>query len=204
MEYLEIRQKMIMLNTKIFKQDMNDTNYITKAAKCLGLKSENNNIYFYSESEQESFWDFMTYEEILGNNSLFNNAISNSDFSKTDIQFLNKYNVFETALYIIKANKMNEIEICNIETNQILSLYDINLAKENLNNGILFTRIINIGSYFMTSGFSYLFLENIDTVINRAKILKTKEFCINHSVTRFRVMLKLNRMYGKNVKYKNN
>ncbi|MBN2736420.1 MAG: hypothetical protein JXR70_05520 [Spirochaetales bacterium] len=199
MEYVEIRRKLKDVHSEIFKQKMNDFIYVKNGVKALGLKTKGNTIIFESKSEQEAFWDFLTYEAFDPRNSLFNNAKNNKTLSQEANIFLDKIKVYETALYIAGPKNGNEISITNIHSGDLYHLHDINLSNSNLEGYLIFIRLLKVDEYFMTSGSTYIFTENIPTILKREKILMKTTFKLNRSITRSRVMLKLNRIYGTKV-----
>jgi len=202
MEYVEIRRKMIDINTKIFKQEMNDTEYLTKGARLLGLRTEDKNIFFEDESEQNAYWDFLTYENFTSMNSLFTNIKGSNVINSDERIFLENITVYDSGLYWLGSKSENEIDITNVSSGDVFKLYDINLSKINLKGSLIFLRLLNIEEYYMTSGFSFIFVENIPVVLKREKILMKTDYSVNKSITRFKIMMKLNRIYGNIVRHK--
>jgi hypothetical protein len=203
MDYKEERKRLIAMMTKIFQQDINTKEYITKSAKMLGLKTIGKEIYFDSKEEQESYWDFTTYERITNDKSLFENAIDNKLFEDKEKDYLKNIKVFKKALYNVGESDGITTDITNIEDGTKYKLYDIGLSKNNINGYLLFFRMLKYNEYNMTSGFSYLFSEDIKPVVLRRKeILLKNEYLKNIDITLFRVFLKLNRIYGTEIHYK--
>ena len=197
MDYKAHREYLKNIMTRIFKNNNNLHDYLLNSAISMGLKVKANQIFFSNNSDQEPFWDFTIYEKINGKKSLYDISLENDFLSADETDYLKKMIIFETALYRIVKSDGEIVHITNIENGNEYRLSDINLSKQKHDGNYIFFRLLKNEEYYMGSGFYFYFpQEVIETVIRRKKILIKSKYKINKSITLFRVMFMLYKMYG--------
>lgn len=202
MNYKSHREYLKNIMTLVFKNKYNTHDYLIRSAISMGLKVTNNQIYYSDESDQESYWDFTIYEKINGNKSLLDYSLQNDYLPSEENNYLNRIQVFDTALFKIGKSNGENTKIVNIENGNEYLLSDISLSQQQIDENYIFLRLLKNQEYYMGSGFYFYFSKDIiDTVLRRKKILTKTEYKINKSITLYRVMFKLYKMYGTTIKY---
>lgn len=203
MDYKAHREYLKNIMTRVFTNDNNSHEYLLHSAISMGLKVKENQIFYSDNSDQEPYWDFTIYEKINGKKSLYDFSLENDFLTSDETDYLKKMIVFETALYRIGKTDGEIVYITNIENGNEYRLSDINLSKQKLDGNYIFFRLLKNEEYYMGSGFYFYFpQEVIETVIRRQKILIKNKYKINKSITSFRVMFMLYKMYGRLTEYR--
>jgi len=199
-KYISYRKRLVALHMQILTECVSDEDYL-KSAGILGILSENNEIVIESTSEKDALYDYNIYGNIRNGS----NALS---------EYVNKYppsnKVDEELLLAMKSSDVGLYEVTNhdpengiimltdvMNSSLTIKLIDIGLS-ENLNSNILlFTRLIHLDEFSMTSGLTFAFsIDHKEYLIKKSQKMKKKVKEFDASVARFVTFFQLNRSDG--------
>ena len=204
-KYQLYRKKGKKLNDLIIKRQIN-RELLTEAAKKLGIPLKNNTFIFNSEDEMSVLMDFAIYEcAKTGKNciALYKEDIDTNDNIEKELlegMLLSYTSLFKITSIIEKENKIMLADVLNKKED--ISFIDFGLSMTGTPGMLIFTRIIPLKDFSMTSGISFAFPENSEENLkNNYEILKNKINSDSDSLKRFAAFYKMSLNEGLETSY---
>lgn len=200
-KYISYRKRLVEIHMQILKEFVNGEDYL-KAASILGILDKDNRVVIESTSENDAIYDFNIYGSVRNGNNAFSEYINKYPPSdKADEELLIAMKTSDVGLYeIVGHDQENGIIMLRdvMNNSEPIKLIDIGMS-ENLNPSIfLFTRLIHLDEFSMTSGLTFAFaIDHKDYLMkNSRKMIKKKVTDFDESVARFITFFMLNRSNG--------
>jgi len=198
-KYRNYRKKQVGLHKAILEGFVSADDYL-KAAALLGILNTNNKVVIESKSEEDALYDFSIYGNIRAGSSALSEYIEKyppgnsedeellSAMKRSDVQLYEVANSKEDGFIILKDQFLKT---------ESIRLIDIGMS-ENLNpNILLFTRLIHLNEFSMTSGLTFAFSkDHIEYLMQKARKMIKKIQSGNDSADRFIAFFNLNRIDG--------
>lgn len=202
--YKKYRKVGRKLNQKLTKEM--DSERLNLAIELLKFEREGNKIIMESDEEMAHMNDFIVNEPFHENRSLFSlNLIKpKGEIEKELLEAMS--NAYSSLFAIDEVIPENSELILRdlLNDNNKIRLIDMGFSMSAFMNPdiLIFTRIIPLPDFFMTSGASFVFDENDESFLLRQyKKMKKKPLHSNESVSRFIHFFLLNRNQGMPVFY---
>lgn len=199
-KYISYRKRLVELHTKILDEFVSGEDFLM-AASILGILNKNNKVVIESASENDALYDFNIYGNIRnGSNALSEYINKYPPISKTDEDLLSAMKASDVGLYeIADHDQKNGIIMIRdvINNSEPIKLIDIGMS-ENLNPNIfLFTRLIHLDEFSMTSGLTFAFsIDHKDYLIKKSHKMIKKVTGFDGSVAKSITFFMLNRLSG--------
>lgn len=199
-KYISYRKRLVELHMKILNEIVSGEDYL-KSAGILGILNKNNKVVIESHSENHALYDFNIYGNIRsGSNALSEYINKYSPGNKEDEDLLLAMKISDVGLYEIADHDQENgiIRLKDLINNSVgIKLIDIGMG-ENLNpNIILFTRLIHLDEFSMTSGLTFAFsIDHKDYLMKKSHKMMKKVDGYDESVARFITFFMLNRLNG--------
>lgn len=198
-KYRSYRKRQVELHSAILQEFVSIDDYL-KAAALLGILNTNNKVTIESITEEDALYDFNIYGNIRADRSALSEYMDKyPPENQVDEELLSAMIQSEVQLFEV-ANKQEDgfiiLEDPFAKTEPI-KLLDIGMS-EHLNPDILlFTRLIHLNEFSMTSGLALVFAKNhIDYLIQKSRKMMKKIQSGDDSVNRFIAFFNLNRSIG--------
>lgn len=198
-KYKEYRRIQTNLHGEILNKCVNRDD-IYRTAEHLGIL-ENNEIVLQLEYEKDVIFDYTVYEKIKnGKNSVSQYIELGEDTTAQENELLSVMEKTYTSLYeVVECEKEKGLVVLKdilSQTNESYRVRDVGLSVRN-KDILIFTRLIHLDEFSMTSGLSYLFRENHKQyLLKRSKKLMKKINSGAPSIDRFLAFFQLNRSDG--------
>lgn len=198
-KYQEYRKLQVKLNDDILDKCVDSANF-NKATEILGIV-QNNAIVIESNYEKEVILDFNIYGNIRnGGNSVSKYIEQAKDSSEQEIELLAAMEKTDNLLYeVTKIDRDQGVLFLKevLSDNDAVQVIDVGLSSGINENVLVFTRLIHLGEFSMTSGLVFCFLaDHKQYLIKRSSKLMKKINSGDPSVDRFIAFFKLNRLDG--------
>jgi len=196
-EYKRIRERLVAIHGEILgflnKED------IFKVAKDLGVV-ENRAIVFESELEREALMDFTIYREGPSGKSKIAEYIESNEKARKEENLLRAMVTSETSLYeVTNVNRKNK----TIKFEDVLNglgtftVVDLNMSETIDVNALVFTRLIHLDDFSITSGLIFNFRQEHREYLQRISRKRMKKVeAENDSDKRLIAFLKIYRRDG--------
>jgi hypothetical protein len=199
--YKKFRKIQVDLHMKILEEFVSGED-IKNSAKIVGIFNQNK-IMIESDAEKDALYDFNIYENIREGRSALSEYIDKYEPSnEEEVEIFQGMKQSETMLYeIADINKENSVVMLKslFDNNQVVQIVDIGLSNSFKTGMLLFSRLIHLNGFSMTSGLGYGFSENHkDYIINRNRKMIKKIKSGDDSVDRFVAFFHMNRSDGVN------
>lgn len=198
-KYKEYRRIQTNLHGEIVNKCVNRDD-IYRTAELLGIL-ENNEIVLQLEYEKDVIFDYTVYEKIKnGKNSVSQYIELGEDTTAQENELLSVMEKTNTSLYeVVECEKEKGLVVLKdilSQTNESYRVRDVGLSVRN-KDILIFTCLIHLDEFSMTSGLSYLFRENHKQyLLKRSKKLMKKINSGDPSIDRFLAFFQLNRSDG--------
>lgn len=198
-KYKAYRKAQVKLHSKILNKLVSGDDF-KKAGDILGILKKDK-VIFQHPSEKDILLDFIIYEKIRNGESTLSEYIKKYGAeNKIEKELLTAMKLSETSLYeVIDVDKENStVNLKNIFGDRgYIKLMDIAFSSSLSKNIIIFSRILNLDSFNMTSGLALTFPGNYrDFLIRKAKKLIKKGKTGVSSIDKFIAFFNLNRSDG--------
>ena len=199
-KYKRYRQSQVQLHTKVLRSHVDEAEF-KESAKILGILNKDQ-VVIDSAAEKDALYDFNIYASIRS---------GKSSLSKFIDAYLPEDNVEEELLNAMVHSDASLYEIVEIHKedgllyiNDILSggstpvkLVDLSLSESLSRNVLIFTRLIKLEEFSLTSGLGFMFSANHkDYIMTRIRKMLKKMQTGNSMTDRFIVFFNLNRSDG--------
>lgn len=198
-KYKKFRKMQVDLHMKVLNEFVSDEDF-KNSAETMGILNKNK-ILIESEAEKDALYDFNVYENTREGRSALAEFIDKyAPSNEAEEELFQAMKRSETMLYeVVDTNKENSMIMLKsvFDNNQIVHMADIALSDSLKPGMLLFTRLIHLNGFSMTSGVGYCFSEDHkDYIINRSRKMLKKIKSGDASVDRFVVFFHINRSDG--------
>ena len=198
-KYRNYRKRQVGLHKAILEGFVSADDYL-KSAALLGILNTNNKVVIKSESEQDALYDFSIYGNIRAGSSALAEYIEKyPPGNSEDEELLSAMKRSDVQLYEVADSKEDGFIILKDQflKTESIRLIDIGMS-ENLNpNILLFTRLIHLKEFSITSGLTFAFSkDHIEYLMQKARKMIKKIQSGNDSADRFIAFFNLNRING--------
>jgi len=198
-KYISYRKRLVEIHMQILSELVNGEDYL-KAASILGILDKNNKVVIESTSENDALYDFNIYGNIRnGSNALSEYTNKYPPCNKADEELLIAMKKSDVGLYeIVGHDQEKGIMLRDVMNySEPIKLIDIGMS-ENLNPSIfLFTRLIHLDEFSMTSGLTFAFaIDHKDYLLKNSRKMMKKVTGFDESVAKFITFFMLNRSNG--------
>jgi len=199
-KYISYRKRLVELHMKILKEFVSDEDYL-KSASIIGILDKNNKVVIESTSENDALYDFNIYGNIRnGSNALSEYINKYPPSNKADEELLIAMKTSDIGLYqIADHDQENRIIMLRdvMNNSEPIKLIDIGMSENFNPNIFLFTRLIHLDEFSMTSGLTFAFaIDHKDYLIKKSHKMIKKVTGFDESVARFITFFMLNRSNG--------
>lgn len=197
-KYISYRKRLVEIHMQILNEFVSGEDYL-RSASILGILNKNNKVTIESTSENDALYDFNIYGNIRsGSNALSEYISKYPPSNKEDEELLIGMKTSDVGLYeIADHNQENGIIMLRdiMNNSEPIKLIDIGMS-ENLNPNIfLFTRLIRLDEFSMTSGLTFAFsIDHRNYLIKKSHKMIKKVTGFDESVARFITFFMLNRL----------
>lgn len=198
-KYKEYRKIQTNLHSKILDKCVSPDD-IYRTAELLGIL-KNNTIIIEADYENDAVYDFNVYEKIKdGKNSVSQYIELGEETIAQEDELLSVMVKTDTSLYeVVQCEKEKGLIILKdvlSDSYETFMVRDIGLSTIS-KNFLVFTRLIHLDEFSMTSGLGFLFRENHKQyLLKRSKKLMKKVNSGDPSIDRFLAFFQLNRSDG--------
>ncbi|ODA39974.1 hypothetical protein [Desulfosporosinus sp. BG] len=198
-KYRNYRKRQVGLHMAILKGFVSADDYL-KSAALLGILNSNNQVVIESKSEKDALYDFSIYGNIRAGSSALSEYIEKyPPENSEDEELLSAMKRSDVQLYEVEDSKEDGfIKLRDpLHKTESIKIIDIGLS-ENLNpNILLFTRLIHLKEFSMTSGLTFAFSKNhLEYLVQKSRKMTKKFQSVDDSVDRFIAYFNLNRSNG--------
>lgn len=184
----------------ILKEFVSPNDYL-KSAALLGILNTNNKVEIESKSEEDALYDFSIYGNIrAGSNALSEYLQKYPPENKEDEELLSAMIHSDVQLYEVADHKdeYGFIILNNpFHKTEPIKLIDIGMSENFNPNILLFTRLIHLNGFCMTSGLTFAFSTNhFEYLLQKSRKMIKKIKSGDDSVDRFIAFFNLNRLNG--------
>ncbi|NOU69237.1 hypothetical protein GC096_35050 [Paenibacillus sp. LMG 31461] len=206
--YKRYRQNHVGIHTKVLDNHVHAGEF-KESAKILGILNNNNRVVIESVAEQDAMYDFNIYSNIRSGKSTLSAFVdlyspeSNEEEKLLSAMLESHVSLYEVLEIHAEEGTLLITDILNGARNPI-KLVDLSLSKSMSNNILIFTRLIDLGEFNMTSGLGFMFSANHKDFIMKRTQKMLKKMKTGDSMTdRFVVFFNLNRSDGIQVFFEN-
>lgn len=199
-QYEAYRQLQVKLHSEILDKCVSAEDFNQVNAMIGVMKS--NEIVLKSHYEKDVILDFNVYEKYKHNRNAVSRYIDlEEELTTKEKTLLAAMEKSYTSLFEIVDYHAGEgrIILRNLlhDSDQHLTLIDMDFSKSIIDHHLLFTRIIDLGDFCLTSGLGFVFNQNHQQyVLKRSKKLMKKVNSGDSSIDRFIAFFYLNRSDG--------
>lgn len=200
-KYKEYRETLIKLHSKILDECVNADDF-NKSTEIIGIV-KNNQVILGSNYEEDAILDFNVYENIKnGENAVSEYIERKQGTTSQEDELLTAMEKSKTGLYqVIESDEDKGMvtlkDIVSDSEDDIFTIIDVGLSKGSNNNIIVFTRLIHLEEYSMTSGLGFIFsMNHKQYLLKRSRKLMKKINSGDASIDRFIAFFFLNRSDG--------
>ncbi|OAS13319.1 hypothetical protein [Paenibacillus oryzisoli] len=204
-KYKRYRQTQVGFHTEVLDRHVDLVKY-KEAANILGILN-NGRVGLSSEMEMDSVYDFNVYAKIRnGRSALSEFSDSYSPKITDEEELLSAMLESHISLYeVVEINKEEgTLLITDIlsEVSNPIKLVDLSLSKSLKKNALLFTRLVKLGEFSMTSGLGFILLaDHKDYIIKKTQKMLKKMQTGDAMTDLFIVFFHLNRSDGRPVHF---
>lgn len=171
--YKKYRNTQVTLHGKILNNCVSSDDFI-KSTKIIGI-NKNNEIRIDSPMEKDFIMDFNVYEKYKNNRSAVSEYME--QFEPENImekELLSAMVKSETALYHVMERNPEKgtvlLKDVTSKSDNMITLVDIEFSKTIPLNALLFTRLIELNGFCMSSGLAFVFKEeHLQFLLKRSK-----------------------------------
>jgi hypothetical protein len=198
-EYKDLRKKLREIHNNILELVSQDD--ATKAAKLLGTL-ENKEIVLESPTEQDAHMDFFVYGEIFnGSSKLAIYKKKHNEENNEDHKLMKVMEKSDTSLYeVVEIDRENKTVLFKDvlhPSNEVFKVVDTGMSETLNENILVFTRLLHLENFSMTSGLIFIFRrEHQEYLLRRSRKIAKKLENGNDSDKRFIAFFELNRRDG--------
>lgn len=198
-KYKKFRKMQVDLHMKILKEFVNGEDF-KNSAETLGILNKNK-VMIESDAERDALYDFNVYENIREGRSALSECIDKyAPSNEEEEELFQAMKRSETMLYEVgDINKENSVVMLKsvFDNNKVVHMVDIALSDSLKTGMLLFSRLIHLNVFSMTSGLGYVFSVNHkDYIVNRSRKMLKKINSGDDSVDRFVAFFHINRSDG--------
>ncbi len=160
--YRDYRKRQVGLHMAIMKEFVSAGDYL-KSAALLGILNTNNKVVIESQHERDALYDFNIYGNIRDGSSALSEYIEKyPPENLEDVELLSAMNRSSVQLYEVAEHKEDGFIILNDPSHKTesIKLIDIGMSEHLNPNILLFTRLIHLKEFSMTSGLALVFSKN--------------------------------------------
>lgn len=198
-KYKKYRKALVTLHGKILNMCVSKMDF-EKSGEMVGIV-QNKKMILESPEEKDAIYDFNIYEKIkMGKNSLSEYIEQATATNELEEELLVTMKASGASLYeIVTVEKENGIVMLKDILNDIgaVKVIDIGLSGSLDENLLVFTRLLHLDDFSMTSGLGFILpADHKPYLIKRSRKLMKKINSGDPSVDRFIAFFKLNRSDG--------
>lgn len=199
-KYKEYRKIQVGLHNKILEKCVSKKDF-KESTKRLGIY-KNNVMVLESVYEKDVIFDYNTYENIKnGKNSVSAFIELGEETTPQEAELLAAMQEATTSLYeVIECQKENGIILLKDlmgDSDVIFKVIDIGLSETLNENFLLFTRLVHLADFSMTTGLCFIFsINHKQYLLKRSRRLMKKINSGDSSLDRFIAFFHLNRSDG--------
>lgn len=199
-KYKEYRKEQVKLHSNILNE-VAPPNFMYTSAEMLGI-TQGKAIVIETEYEKEVLLDFTVYEKNKNGRNLVSEYIAcQKELTELEAKLLAAMEHAETALYeaiaIEKENNVLYLKEVSNDKNELIKVIDIGMSSSFKEGTLVFTRLIKLDEFSMTTGLGFYFSKNHKQyLVSRSKKLMKKVNSEYASVKRFAAFFHLNRLDG--------
>ena len=199
-KYKEYRKIQVELHRKIIDKCVGAEVY-NKSAEMMGIV-KNNEIILESNYESDAIFDFNVYEsKKQGKNSVSQYIESAKETTVQEDELLTAMVKSYTRLYeVVERDEEKGIVLLKgafDDSNELLKVIDIGFSKTLDKNKLVFTRLIQLDEFCMTSGLGFIFSANHKQYLfKRSRKFMKKINSGDEYIDRFIAFFQLNRSDG--------
>lgn len=200
-QYRQYRQVLVELHSKILNDYVHETEF-KQAAEILGILNKQNRVVIESETDKDALYDFNIYEKIRDGKSTLSLFEENYSLkNQLEHELLKAMLQSEASLYeVTYIDKKEGMLILNDilrGLNKPFKLIDLSLSDSIKHNALIYTRLLHLEEFSITSGLGFLFsINHKDYILNRSRKMLKKMKTGDTSTNRFIVFFHLNRSDG--------
>lgn len=204
-KYKEYRKIQVGLHNKILEKCVSKKDF-KESTKRLGIY-KNNVMVLESVYEKDVIFDYNTYENIKnGKNSVSAFIELGEETTPQEAELLAAMQEATTSLYeVIECQKENGIILLKDlmgDSDVIFKVIDIGLSETLNENFLLFTRLVHLDDFSMTTGLCFIFsINHKQYLLKRSRRLMKKINSGDSSLDRFIAFFHLNRSDGEPMKF---
>lgn len=198
-KYKEYRRIQTYLHGKILDKCVSPDD-IYRTAELFGVW-KNNTIVLQADYENDAVYDFNVYEKVKdGKNSVSQYIELGEETTTQEDELLSVMVETSTSLYeVVECEKEKGLVVLKdvlSQSDENIMVRDIGISTIN-RKILLFTRLIHLDEFSMTTGLGYIFRENHKQyLLKRSKKLMKKINSGDPSIDRFLAFFQLNRLDG--------
>jgi hypothetical protein len=198
-KYKKYRQIQVELHGKILDRCVSADDF-NKSTEIIGVV-QNHTIVLESNEEKDAILDFNIYSRIKnGKSSVIQYAEQVAETNEFEEKLLTAMKTSDISLYeVVEIEKEKGIvDLKDVLNNtDIVKVIDIGLSESTNSNILIFTRLLHLDGFSMTSGLGFVFSKNHKQyLINRSRKLAKKINSGDPLADRFIAFFKLNRSDG--------
>ncbi|TXK83546.1 hypothetical protein [Paenibacillus sp. N3.4] len=206
--YKQYRQTQVELHTKILNEYVHEVDF-KQAAYTLGILNNQNKVVIENEADYEALCDFNIYEKIrAGKNTLSLFAENYPSENQVENELIAAMLQSKASLYeVIHVDKIEGVLMLNDilgDLNKSVKIIDIGLSNSIISSALIYTRVLDLEGFSMTSGLGFVFFVNHkDYILNRSRKMIKKLKSGDTSVDNFITYFHLNRSDGLSTRFEN-
>ncbi|NOU99446.1 hypothetical protein [Paenibacillus planticolens] len=199
--YKQYRQTQVELHTKILDDYVAEADF-KQAALTLGILNNQNKVVMEHEAEYDALYDFNIYEKFrAGKSTLSLFAENYSSENQIENEMIAAMLQSKASLYeVIHVDKMEGVLMLNDilnDLNEPIKIIDISLSNNTISSPLLYTRVLDLEGFSMTSGLGFVFsIDHKDYILNRSRKMIKKLKSGDTSLDNFITFFHLNRSDG--------
>ncbi|NQX69854.1 hypothetical protein HQN90_27345 [Paenibacillus alba] len=206
--YKQYRQTLIELHTKILNDYVAEVDF-KQAAHILGMLNNRDQVVIEHETENDALYDFNIYEKFrAGKNILSRFAENYSSENQIENDLIAAMLQSKASLYeVIHVDKMEGVLMLNdilSDSDEPIKIIDISLSSNTISSPLIYTRVLDLEGFSMTSGLGFVFsIDHKDYILKRSRKMLKKLKSGDSSLDNFITYFHLNRSDGILTRFEN-
>ncbi|GGA05045.1 hypothetical protein GCM10008018_58790 [Paenibacillus marchantiophytorum] len=206
--YKKYRQTQVELHTKILDDYVDEVGF-KQAAHTLGILNNRDQVVMEHETEYDALYDFNIYEKFRAGKSILSLFAENySSENQVENEMLAAMLQSKASLYeVIHVDKTEGVLMLNdimSDLNEPIKIIDISLSNNTISSPLIYTRVLDLEGFSMTSGLGFVFsIDHKDYILNRSRKMLKKLKSGDTSLDNFITYFHLNRSDGILTRFEN-
>jgi hypothetical protein len=197
-KYIRMREAGMAINGKLMKYVSKDM--MNHAVKLLGIRMQDNKIFFDSEEETSYLMNFLLFDyKVNGKNTVQVYQENHNVSTEIENEVINSMRSSYSSLFEVTSIRGFTVRLRDLfrATDKPIKLIDVAFSMTASPGTILFIRLIPIDDQYMTSGVSFIFRKEIkDYVLRRYRKISKKIDANDQDMKRYISFFKLNKECG--------